>query len=229
LSREWLRNPLGVVSGAGFALSASFGLCLLWYLALRNASSIARTWDSAGPVLTALRVGGLFTLGCFLLVGSYLLASMRHGVINYVTIQAQILELMKNLSRAYGVSLIIITHNLGVVARYADRVNIMYAGKIIERGTARDIYRNPSHPYTLGLLNSVPRLDLPRKEKLEPVEGQPPDLINLPPGCAFRERCRFAIDRCAEEIPSLQLVGDGHISACFAAETLVSRAEENGA
>jgi oligopeptide/dipeptide ABC transporter ATP-binding protein len=146
-----------------------------------------------------------------------------------VTIQAQILELMKNLSRAYGVSLIIITHNLGVVARYADRVNIMYAGKIIERGTARDIYRNPSHPYTLGLLNSVPRLDLPRKEKLDPVQGQPPDLINLPPGCAFRERCRFAIDRCAEEIPPLQSVGDGHISACFAAETLVSRAEEHGA
>ena len=146
-----------------------------------------------------------------------------------VTIQAQILELMKNLSRAYGVSLIIITHNLGVVARYADRVNIMYAGKIIERGTARDIYRNPSHPYTLGLLNSVPRLDLPRKEKLDPVQGQPPDLINLPPGCAFRERCRFAIDRCAEELPPLQSVGDGHISACFAAETLVSRAEEHGA
>jgi oligopeptide/dipeptide ABC transporter ATP-binding protein len=146
-----------------------------------------------------------------------------------VTIQAQILELMKNLSRAYGVSLIIITHNLGVVARYADRVNIMYAGKIIERGTARDIYRNPSHPYTLGLLHSVPRLDLPRKEKLDPVEGQPPDLINLPAGCAFRERCRFAIDRCAEEIPPLQSVDEGHFSACFAAEALVSRAEEHRA
>jgi len=144
-----------------------------------------------------------------------------------VTIQAQILELMKNLSRAYGVSLIIITHNLGVVARYADRVNIMYAGKIIERGTAGDIYRNPSHPYTLGLLNSVPRLDLPRKEKLDPVEGQPPDLINLPAGCAFRERCRFAIDRCAQELPFLQSVGDGHFSACFAASDLVARAKES--
>jgi oligopeptide/dipeptide ABC transporter ATP-binding protein len=146
-----------------------------------------------------------------------------------VTIQAQILELMKNLSREYGVSLIIITHNLGIVARYADRVNIMYAGKIIERGTARDIYRHPSHPYTLGLLNSVPRLDLPRKEKLDPIEGQPPDLMNLPAGCAFRERCRFAIERCAEEIPPLQSVSAGHFSACFAAETLVSRAQENGA
>ena len=146
-----------------------------------------------------------------------------------VTIQAQILELMKKLSREYGVSLMIITHNLGIVARYADRVNIMYAGKIIERGTARDIYRNPSHPYTLGLLNSVPRLDLPRKEKLDPVEGQPPDLMNLPAGCSFRERCRFAIERCAEEIPPLQSVSAGHFSACFAAETLVSRAKEHGA
>ncbi len=146
-----------------------------------------------------------------------------------VTIQAQILDLMKDLSREYGVSLLIITHNLGVVARYADRVNIMYAGKIIERGTARDIYRNPSHPYTLGLLNSVPRLDLPRTEKLDPVEGQPPDLMNLPAGCAFRERCRFATGRCAEEIPALRPVGTGHLSACFAAETLLSRAREHAA
>ncbi len=111
---------------------------------------------------------------------------------------------------------------------YAGKI-IMYAGKIIERGTARDIYRNPSHPYTLGLLNSVPRLDLPRKEKLDPVEGQPPDLMNLPAGCAFRERCRFAIDRCAEEMPPLQSVRNGHFSACFATEILVSRAEGNGA
>jgi hypothetical protein len=86
LSREWLRNPLGILSGAGFALSASFGLCLLWYIALHNASSIAKTWDSAGPVLTALRAGGLFTLGCFLLVGSYFLATMRHGVIDYISL-----------------------------------------------------------------------------------------------------------------------------------------------
>jgi oligopeptide/dipeptide ABC transporter ATP-binding protein len=143
-----------------------------------------------------------------------------------VTIQAQILDLMKRLSQEYGVALLIITHNLGVVARYADTVNIMYAGKIVERGTARDIYRNPSHPYTLGLLNSVPRLDLPRKEKLEPVEGQPPDLANLPSGCAFRERCRFAVERCAEETPLLRSIGPGHLSACLAAETLRSKAKE---
>ena len=145
-----------------------------------------------------------------------------------VTIQAQILELMKNLSKESGVSLIIITHNLGVVARYADRVNIMYAGKIIEQGSAAEIYGNPRHPYTLGLLNSVPRLDMPRKEKLDPIEGQPPDLANLPQGCSFQERCRFSIDRCANEMPLLEPVNDGHFSACFVAETLGAGSQENG-
>ena len=146
-----------------------------------------------------------------------------------VTIQAQILDLMQQLSREYGVSLVIITHNLGVVARYADRVNIMYAGKVVERGTARDIYRSPSHPYTLGLLNSVPRLDLPRKEKLDPIEGQPPDLTDLPSGCSFRERCRFAVGRCSEEAPPLRSIGPGHLSACFVAEDLLSRVKEYAA
>ena len=137
-----------------------------------------------------------------------------------VTIQAQILELMKNLTREFGVALIVITHNLGVVARYADRVNIMYAGKIIERGSARDIYADPRHPYTVGLLHSVPRLDLPRTEKLDPIEGQPPDLINLPEGCSFRDRCRWAIDKCATDTPPLLLASDGHWSACWRAEEL---------
>ena len=137
-----------------------------------------------------------------------------------VTIQAQILELMKGLSREYGVALIVITHNLGVVARYADRVNIMYAGKIIERGNAQEIYRDPRHPYTLGLLNSVPRLDLPRTEKLDPIEGQPPDLVNIPMGCSFRERCRYAIDQCAEDTPPLEHITDGHSSACYVSKQL---------
>ena len=137
-----------------------------------------------------------------------------------VTIQAQILELMKSLTSEFGVALIVITHNLGVVARYADRVNIMYAGKIIERGTAMEIYSNPRHPYTVGLLRSVPRLDQPRRARLDPIEGQPPDLINLRPGCSFRDRCRWAIDRCATEFPELMPVNDGHFSACWAPEQL---------
>ena len=137
-----------------------------------------------------------------------------------VTIQAQILELMKSLTTEFGVALIVITHNLGVVARYADRVNIMYAGKIIERGSAREIYSNPRHPYTVGLLRSVPRLDLPRRMRLDPIEGQPPDLVNLPAGCSFRARCRWAIDKCATDAPELVPAGEGHLSACFRAEEL---------
>lgn len=137
-----------------------------------------------------------------------------------VTIQAQILDLMKSLTTELGVALIVITHNLGVVARYADRVNIMYAGKVIERGEAHEIYANPRHPYTVGLLRSVPRLDLPRRAKLDPIEGQPPDLINLPPGCAFRERCRWAVDKCATDTPELVETSDGHLSACFRADEL---------
>ena len=138
----------------------------------------------------------------------------------YVTIQAQILDLMKSLTTEFGVALIIITHNLGVVARYADRVNIMYAGKVIERGNAREIYSNPRHPYTVGLLRSVPRLDLPRRAKLDPIEGQPPDLINLPPGCSFRDRCRWAIDKCATDSPELMESSEGHLSACWRSEDL---------
>ena len=132
-----------------------------------------------------------------------------------VTIQAQILELMKNLTRELGVAMIIITHNLGVVARYADRVNVMYAGRIVESGLAQDIYHNPKHPYTLALLRSVPRMDQPRGAKLEPVEGQPPDLTKLDAGCAFRPRCRFATEQCRTSQPMLEAIDAHHISACF--------------
>ncbi|HEV8663746.1 MAG TPA: ABC transporter ATP-binding protein [Candidatus Methylomirabilis sp.] len=141
-----------------------------------------------------------------------------------VTIQAQILELLKDLTKRLGVAMLIITHNLGVVARYADRVNVMYAGKVIERGTARQIYHDPRHPYTLGLLRSVPRLDLPRKAKLDPIEGQPPDLVRLPPGCSFAPRCKFAIPRCAHDVPPLMPVTGDHLSACWVAENLASPA-----
>jgi oligopeptide/dipeptide ABC transporter ATP-binding protein len=137
-----------------------------------------------------------------------------------VTIQAQILELMKGLSRKLGVAMVMITHNLGVVARYADRVNVMYAGRIVERGTAREIYANPRHPYTLGLLRSVPRLDEPRKAKLLPIQGQPPDLSRLPPGCAFQPRCQYAVERCLREAPQLETVAAGHVSACWVASEL---------
>ena len=137
-----------------------------------------------------------------------------------VTIQAQILELMKTLSRRLGVALILITHNLGVVARYADRVNVMYAGKIIEQGKARDVYRQPRHPYTLGLLRSVPRLDRSRRRQLEAIPGQPPDLTRLPNGCAFAPRCGFKVERCTLEAPRLAQVANGHGSACWEQDRL---------
>ena len=138
-----------------------------------------------------------------------------------VTIQAQILELMKDLTRRLGVALIVITHNLGIVARYADRVNVMYAGKIIESGTAHDIYHDPQHPYTLALLKSVPRMDRPRQARLDPVQGQPPDLTRLDNGCAFRPRCGFAVARCAREAPPLVRAGaGGHLAACWETETV---------
>ena len=133
-----------------------------------------------------------------------------------VTIQAQILELMKQLTRRLNVALIIITHNLGVVARYANGVNVMYAGRIVESGPAAQIYHNPRHPYTMALLRSVPRLDRPRQVRLDPVEGQPPDLTRLDAGCSFRPRCRFAIEACAQTRPALEPVGNGqHLAACF--------------
>jgi len=133
-----------------------------------------------------------------------------------VTIQAQILELMKQLTRRLDVALIIITHNLGVVARYANRVNVMYAGRIVESGPAAAIYHDPRHPYTMALLRSVPRLDRPRQARLDPVEGQPPDLTRLDIGCAFRPRCRFAVEACAVSRPPLQPAADrAHFAACF--------------
>ena len=141
-----------------------------------------------------------------------------------VTIQAQILELMQSLAEETGTALIIITHNLGVVARYARRVIVMYAGKIIETGTATEIYHDPRHPYTLGLLQSVPRLDDEVGAKLDPIQGAPPDLIDVPEGCSFAARCRFSIDKCLTDTPPLTTVLDGHQSACWRAEELAELA-----
>ena len=132
-----------------------------------------------------------------------------------VTIQAQILELMQDLARDFGTAMIIITHNLGVVARYAHNVNVMYAGKIIETGSALEIYHNPKHPYTLALLNSVPRLDASERIRLDVIEGLPPDLVNLAEGCSFAPRCKYVYDRCIDETPMLEDALPGHTTACW--------------
>jgi len=141
-----------------------------------------------------------------------------------VTIQAQILELVNRLTQELGTAVIIITHNLGVVARYAHRVNVMYAGKLVESALAMDLYHRPHHPYTLGLLRSVPRLDEGRKTKLEPIEGFPPDLVHMPQGCAFHPRCRFRTERCLVEAPPLMAVGHEHLVACWEWQRVISNA-----
>ena len=135
-----------------------------------------------------------------------------------VTIQAQILELIKDLSREFGISVILITHNLGIVARYADRVNVMYGGEIVESAAAPEIYRKPKHPYTVGLLESVPRLDHQVEGELKTIEGHPPDLRGEKTGCTFLPRCSYAVARCAIERPLLQEIAVRHVSACWESE-----------
>jgi len=147
-----------------------------------------------------------------------------------VTVQAQLLEIIDNLRTQFGTSVIVITHNLGIVARYVDRVNVMYAGRLVETGPTEVIYGQPRHPYTIGLLASVPRLDLPRHRQLSVIPGLPPNLARLPKGCHFQVRCKYAIDRCSEEKPALEQVGENHYAACFRTgemEELV-RAENEG-
>ena len=132
-----------------------------------------------------------------------------------VTIQAQILDLMQEVTEKSGAALLIITHNLGIVARYADRVAVMYAGKLREVGDASDIYAASQHPYTVGLLRSVPRLDSEKGTPLSPIGGEIPDLTNLPDGCAFNPRCQWAVDRCSIEEPELIEISQGKQVACF--------------
>ena len=132
-----------------------------------------------------------------------------------VTTQAQLLELMKDMVERFNASLVIVTHNLGVIARYAERIYIMYAGRLIEGGTCKDIFANPRHPYTIGLLKAVPRLDDPKGKKLVPIVGLPPNLINMPPTCAFLPRCPNAIEKCRREPwPEMRRLKGGHYAAC---------------
>jgi oligopeptide transport system ATP-binding protein len=132
-----------------------------------------------------------------------------------VTIQAQIVDLVKRLRDEIGMAIIWITHDLGVVAGLADRVIVMYAGYIVEEAAVKELYQNPRHPYTLGLLGSLPRLDEDRPVKLKSIEGLPPDLIDFPPGCPFYARCNYRLDQCLEAMPPLETVGVGHKAACY--------------
>lgn len=132
-----------------------------------------------------------------------------------VTIQAQITDLVKRLRDEIGMAIIWITHDLGVVAGLAHRVLVMYAGFIVEEANVKELYGNPRHPYTVGLLGSLPRLDEARAHRLTSIEGLPPDLIDLPKGCPFYARCHYRVERCATENPQLEPIGPGHRIACW--------------
>ncbi len=132
-----------------------------------------------------------------------------------VTTQAQLMEIIRESTQRFGTAVMLITHNLGLVARHARRVYVMYAGRIIESAGAMELYSDPRHPYTIGLLASVPRLDVPTKKKLVTIKGQPPDLMGVLKGCSFRPRCNYAVPRCAAEFPPLVDSGNDHKVACW--------------
>jgi peptide/nickel transport system ATP-binding protein len=145
-----------------------------------------------------------------------------------VTVQSQILKLLKDMQKEFNMAVILITHDLGVVAEVADRVCVMYAGKIVEQSQINEIYYTPDHPYTIGLLNSIPRVDQLEGRRLLAIPGQPPSLISLPQGCAFRSRCSFSEqvpdNRCATHVPDLDEKLEGHFSRCHLTETQLTRA-----
>lgn len=132
-----------------------------------------------------------------------------------VTIQAQILDLMKDIQKKLGTTIILITHDLGVVASVADRIVVMYSGKIMEKGNCADVFYNQKHPYTWALLNAAPNLELENKQTLVAIEGTPPDLIDPPAGCPFAARCPHCMQICTEEFPPEYEFGEGHVASCW--------------
>ena len=136
-----------------------------------------------------------------------------------VTIQAQILDLLRDVNREFGTATILITHNLGVVAGMCKRLIVMYAGKIVEAGPTADVFAHPKHPYTWSLLRSIPRLDAESHEPLKPIEGLPPNLVDLPAGCSFHPRCAFRVEKCSRDVPSLLRVGDTQVASCWVTQS----------
>jgi oligopeptide transport system ATP-binding protein len=145
-----------------------------------------------------------------------------------VTIQAQIIELVKQLQKKLGMAIIWITHDLGVVAGLVDKVAVMYSGYIVEQGSVRDLYKSTSHPYTLGLLRSIPVIDWTQKRRLETIKGSPPDQTKEPTHCPFAPRCRFVVDHCWEENPPLLATGPNHMSACWRWEDVLQESVSEG-
>ena len=145
-----------------------------------------------------------------------------------VTVQAQVLEQLDIIRKKTGTTMILITHNLGIVARYADSVKIMYGGKLVEQGPTREVFANPRHPYTRGLIQAVPRLDRPRTKELFTIKGQPPDMSRMPQNtCAFAERCQYETAECTKDRPPMREIRPGHTCACFHTE-LTAKEDDHG-
>lgn len=142
-----------------------------------------------------------------------------------VTIQGQILDIIKDLQKKNNTSVIMITHDLGVVANVAKEIAVMYSGMIVERGLCEDIFYHPRHPYTWALIQSVPRLDLKNKQELSSIPGTPPDLLNPPVGCPFSTRCRYCMEICKEEMPERTDFGNGHTAACWLHHPMAPKVE----
>jgi oligopeptide/dipeptide ABC transporter ATP-binding protein len=136
-----------------------------------------------------------------------------------VTVQAQILEVIQRVQKQFGTAVVLITHDLGVVARVCERVNVMYAGRVVEKANTLDVFEKPTHPYTRGLLASLPQAGI---ERLVPISGFPPNMLQPPSGCAFRPRCAHAVDACGDSLPELKPVGDS-LSACIRATEVMAK------
>jgi oligopeptide/dipeptide ABC transporter ATP-binding protein len=158
------------------------------------------------------RIVGAIAISC----GPRLLIADEPTTSLDLTIQAQYLSLLRELQRAHGLALIFITHNLGIVARMCDRLAVMYAGRVVESGPVRDVFRAPVHPYTRALLNSIPRMS-DRSQRLTAIDGQPPDLADMPAGCAFAPRCPSVVERCREATPPAVTSADGRTVRCWLA------------
>jgi oligopeptide/dipeptide ABC transporter ATP-binding protein len=142
-----------------------------------------------------------------------------------VTVQAQVLSLLREIREQFGTAIILVTHDLGVIAELGDRVNVMYAGKIVERGSVDDIFYNCRHPYTEALERSIPQFTKVRPARLTAISGNPPNPLHLPPGCAFAPRCPYRLDICDKSVPPLETVSPNHAKACFYEGPLGTAAE----
>jgi oligopeptide transport system ATP-binding protein len=204
-------EPLRLHRGVDFAKALAGAVAMLGRVGIPSPAERAKNYPhqfSGGMRQRAMIAMGLTT------TPQVLIADEPTTALD-VTIQAQILDLLRTVNREFGTATILITHNLGVVAGMCERVMVMYAGKVVESGPTVDVFAHPKHPYTWSLLRSIPRLDAERHEPLKPIEGLPPNLIDLPPGCAFQPRCPFRIERCSRDTPALNRVGETQLAACW--------------